>query len=223
MSRKQFWLLMLLYFVVSVITNIIVSFLNVVEQVAINNLVLTILTLIIFRKELISSGKKFINNFQSNIKLVLKYLLLLLGITIFSNILIMFFTNLLSMKYTLNKNTEILNTIGRINPAILFFSAVIHAPLFEEIVFRFGVFKVLSTKNIKLAYIVSNSVFVLLHFVYELISHQFSILLLFQLIPYIVLSILITRIYHKTDNIWFPILLHALNNLFGVIIIFLQL
>lgn len=87
-----------------------------------------------------------------------------------------------------------------------FIATCIFAPVFEEIIFRFGVYKKISKKlNIKLAMIITSVIFSLIHF-YSIDG----------IIILIMISLVWNYLFYKTDNLIYPILLHFFHNVYAL-------
>ena len=109
-------------------------------------------------------------------------------------------------------NQEVINEMIKDSPLTQFISVVIFAPIMEEIVFRFAIFKSILNKNKKiLAYIVSSLIFGSLHLVASVFEGT-----LYQditLLPvYAILGAIFAFAYEHTGKLSAPIMLHMLNN-----------
>ena len=82
----------------------------------------------------------------------------------------------------------------------------IFAPIFEETIFRFGLYKKLNKKlNVFISILVTSIVFALIHF-YNI--DEFIILFGISLIWH--------YSFYKTNNLIYPVLLHFFHNLYAV-------
>jgi membrane protease YdiL (CAAX protease family) len=116
-------------------------------------------------------------------------------------------------------------------PVIGFFLAVIAAPLFEEIIFRFGIYRIFINKGKKLeivGIVVTTILFILLNMQATLmmtfgdIAHPDWEYLLNDLITlpsYLFLATMITLSYYKTKNFLTPMLIHMAWNLIQYVFI----
>lgn len=128
-------------------------------------------------------------------------------------ILIMMISNLLIAQFTQNQvasNEQAVQDLFEISPIYVFFSAVIFAPIVEELVFRQAIRNIIP-KNI-IFIIVSGLVFGGLH----VLGGIESITELFYLIPYCAPGIAFAYILAKTDNIFVSMGLHCMHN--GILI-----
>lgn len=174
-------------------------------------LVVDILTLLIFvglNITVLSNSwdlhqiKYFINKYFS------KYLLMLFLMSTFNYI-----ASSITGTDTSN-NEEAVNTIFKLAPFYMTFSAVIYAPIVEELTFRESIRKFISNKWIGI--IVSGLLFGLLH----VIGGDFLFIF-----AYAVMGIFFSYILYDSDNIWVPISFHFLHNgflmLLKLIVLFL--
>lgn len=90
-------------------------------------------------------------------------------------------------------------------------------PFVEETLYRYGIFRFFYDKSRVAAYLVSSGLFGLAHVIHpEMLRGDFSQLLLF--LPYAAMGAGLAWIYDRTKNLHYPLLMHALRNLAGVII-----
>lgn len=109
-----------------------------------------------------------------------------------------------------NNKQEILNSFNILEILAQFITNCIFAPIFEEIIFRFGIYKKLNKKiNIFISIIITSILFSLLH-LYEI--EGFIILL--------GISIVWNYVFYKSNNLVYPILLHFIHNLYALAIDF---
>lgn len=93
---------------------------------------------------------------------------------------------------------------------IMLLTVGILVPIMEEIIFRYGIFKTLSRSNVIMAYVVSALVFGIMHG--NVIQGCYTA----------ILGIVLAYLYHKTNNIWYPIFVHMGLNSSSVIFTFLK-
>ena len=87
--------------------------------------------------------------------------------------------------------------------------AVFLAPIVEELMFRAGLFGLLRRRSRVLAYAVCALAFAAYHvWEYALAEPLYWVLML----QYVPVTLLLCRLYEKTESIWSSILLHALSN-----------
>lgn len=114
-------------------------------------------------------------------------------------------------------NQEAVSQLALLEPTMMIVSTVILAPLVEELIFRVGLFQLFYTKSRTTAYLVSSLAFGFVHIVNGLFAGDFSQIL--YLLPYGLLGAVLCRFYEKRDTIFAPMMIHALNNLIGILII----
>lgn len=125
-------------------------------------------------------------------------------------LLIMMASNLLIMKFTGNEvasNEQAIQSLFDQSPLYVFFSAVIFAPIVEELVFRQGIRNIITNKVLFI--IISGLVFGGLH----VISTDMTTLSeLFYLIPYCVPGMVFAYILSETNNIFVSMGIHFMHN-----------
>lgn len=88
----------------------------------------------------------------------------------------------------------------------------IFAPIFEEIMFRFGLYKKLSKKlNVLISIILTSMFFALVHF-----YNIDGFIILFGI------SLIWNYSFYKTNNLIYPILIHLTHNIYALSGIFLN-
>jgi len=177
-----------------------------ITYITISNIILLGIYILIYRKTLLHDLKKYIKNFKNNIKTSFKYWSIGFGIMVISNLIITFILN----KTIAGNEQEVRNYLD-LFPLYMIFSTVIYAPLTEELTFRKSIKDAISNKW--LYALTSGLVFGMLH----IISYITTPSDLVYLIPYSSLGIAFALLYHKTDNIYCPITMHAMHNLLAII------
>ncbi len=140
---------------------------------------------------------KYLNIKKINICILFKYLFLsfIIRIILEQIVIYMFFTT---------TNIQIPSNIFEI--IVEFITTCIFAPIFEEIIFRFGIYKKINKKlNIILTMIITSVIFAIIHF-YNIDG---SIIL-------IGISLVWNYSFYKTDNLIYPILLHFFHNIYAL-------
>lgn len=155
----------------------------------------------IYRKELIPNFKKYIKNFKNYFKNYFKYWGMAFGMMLLSNILIVtLFPN------STATNQEIVNATFNQAPIYMIISAVIFAPILEELIFRFSIRKMFNSD--KLFIIVSGLIFGSLHVIGSFETFQD----LLYIIPYSIPGFVFAYTLVKSKNIFVPISLHFFHN-----------
>lgn len=102
---------------------------------------------------------------------------------------------------------------------LMIISAVIIAPIFEELVFRKSIFGLIKNQN--WALVISSVVFGLVHITNELLTGNFGVILTTG-IPYIVAGFVFGYVYKiSRKNVLVTIMLHMANNLLSILMVFL--
>lgn len=140
---------------------------------------------------------KYLNIKKINICILFKYLFLSFIIRIILEQIVIY------MPFT-TTNIQIPSNVFEIT--VEFITTCIFAPIFEEIIFRFGIYKKINKKlNIILTMIITSLIFVIIHF-YNIDG---SIIL-------IGISLVWNYSFYKTDNLIYPILLHFFHNIYAL-------
>lgn len=184
------------------ITNEILMSPNVLSMVIYALLFSSILNilyfLIIFKMKKENPIKKV-----SNIDIV-KYL----GFGVLFNLMISCILHVIADIIPSSANSELeamTSTIMSGNFFVVLLSVGILGPIVEELVFRYGIFKQLEKTNYIFAIIISSFLFGIMHM--NLVQSTYAMLL----------GILFAFVYHKTNNLIYPILLHVGINSSSVI------
>ena len=172
----------------------------------INSFTILICLILVYFKEI----KEDIKNFKlKNLSISLKYYII--GLTIY-----FIYQLIISKTITSNipSNEEMVRNLFKANIFIAFVSACFLAPILEEILFRFTLFK--CTKNKYIFLLTSSILFSLFH-----VTNLQSIVQIFFLCSYLILSFTLSYILYKSKNICNSILVHSIHNLFMALLLFL--
>ncbi len=121
-----------------------------------------------------------------------------------------------------SQNQQLIIDSMRQDPMYVILSAVIMAPIVEEIVFRGVLFRKIRNMNrYVLAIIISSITFGLMHVLQSIL--EMNVMDLPFIVVYIVLGLFFVKIYEETGKLSNAIWLHLLNNVVGVLAIFLTL
>ena len=141
--------------------------------------------------------KKYLNIKKINLRLFLKYLFLSFTVRIILEQLIIY----IPFKPT---NIQIPSNIYEI--ILEFIATCIFAPIFEEIIFRFGFYKKLNKRlNVFVSILITSIVFSVIH-----IYNIDGIIILLGI------SLIWHYSFYKTNNLIYPILLHFFHNLYAL-------
>ena len=171
-----------------------------------NSFTILIVLIFLYLKDILKDIKNFkLNTLSSSLKYYL------IGLTIY------FIYQLIiskSVTNTIPNNEEMVRTLFKTNFLIAFISSCILAPILEEILFRFTIFKCTNNKYI---FLLSSSIlFALFH-----VTNLQSIIQVFFLFSYLILSFTLTYTLYKSKNICNSIIIHSIHNLFMVLLLFI--
>ncbi len=141
--------------------------------------------------------KEYLNINKIDITLLLKYLFLSFIVRILLEQLVIFLNI---------PSTDIQVPLNIFEIITQFVVSCIFAPIFEEIIFRFGLYKKLNKKlNIYISILITSLVFSLIHF-----YNIDGIIILLEI------SLIWHYLFCKTNNLVYPILLHFFHNLYAL-------
>lgn len=189
-----------LYKLFDVNINRIPLFAKIICSLASSFITLATITLILHKKvekdiiDIKKNHKKYYSKY-------FKYWLIGLAIMMISNLLILLIT-----KNELPANEEAIRNLMDISPIYIYISAVLIAPLTEELVFRQGIRNIIT--NDKIFILVSGLVFGSLH----VITGFSGMTDLLYLIPYCTPGFIFAYILTKTDNVLVSSGLHLMHN-----------
>lgn len=168
---------------------------------SIYELLILCIILIIFNKKIEHDFKDILKHHKEYYSKSMKYYLLGIIVMVFSNAILALLSN-----GGIAGNEETVRTLFKASPIYVYISAVIFAPIVEELVFRQGIRNICG-KNIVFV-IVSGLVFGSLH----VITSMTTALDIFYLIPYSALGIVFAIMLYKTDNIFVSMGFHFMHN-----------
>lgn len=169
------------------------------------NSVIAALIMLIYNKKITADFQEMKKNSTKIFNKYLKYWLLGLLIMMTSNLIInLFITN------NLPNNEQAIRDMFDISPIYIFFSAVIFAPIVEELVFRYSFKKIFSNKWLFI--ILSGLIFGGMH-----VFNDFKTITdIFYIIPYSTPGIIFAYMLYDSDNVLVPISFHFIHN--GILI-----
>lgn len=159
------------------------------------------LILLIFNKKIKKDFDDILKNHKTYYSKSIKYYLVGLIIMVFSNTILALLTN-----GGIAGNEETVRAMFKMSPVYMYISAVLFAPVVEELVFRQGIRNICG-KNI-IFIIVSGFLFGGLH----VMSSISTALDLFYIIPYSALGVVFAIMLYKTDNIFVSMGFHFMHN-----------
>lgn len=172
-------------------------------------LVLCIIFVLIYNKDLIKDIKNFKKDYKNILKTSFKYWIKGLFIMIFSSYI------LTMLKVAPNTNQEANLALLESMPIVEFICAVIFAPITEELVFRRSLKNISSNKHIYA--LTSGIIFGFIHIISSL-SNAKSLIMLLYLIPYSALGIAFAYAYKKNDNISGSMIFHSIHNALSLLV-----
>ena len=181
----------------------------------IEDLALMLLAVCFFGKQLLAALRDL---FRGNRRRHLNrlFFLFLLFVTVFlaNNILL---SSLLSSIFVNNQHeAELDAVVMTASPFLVFLCSSLFAPVLEEIIFRFGLFRLFNLWNRWAAHILCALLFAFLHiWQFLLIDHDWIQLVV--MLPYCVMGLCMSVLYEKTENLCFPVFLHMLLNGVGIV------
>lgn len=217
MTNKKCYLIIITYFLgYNFLYGIIASFivgLNLGNDDIVMLMIygLVLLNFILIAKNyLLEEFKRFIGNGKSYIGPIIKYFFLHYFAIFASSLFISIFFNLMD---TAN-NIIVEESLSKL-PISTIFSAVIFAPIVEELVFRKAIYTVFSSRNINTGILVSSLLFGFLHVYSSLFTKDFADLI--NILTYSASGFVLCKASVNNDNLFCSITIHLLNNLIGVI------
>lgn len=153
--------------------------------------------------EIKSGIKDYIEHSKEYFKKYFKYWIFIMIVMALSNYLVAFLKG--NIEATAVNEAEIRSQFEQ-NPIYIYISAVLIAPIVEELIFRRSIRSFFPTDKIFI--IVSGFVFGALH----LMTGMESLIDLLYIIPYGVPGMVFAYIYTKTNNITVPISMHIMHN-----------
>lgn len=138
---------------------------------------------------------------ETYFKTYFKYWIMILAIMMLSNLMITYLT-----ESTTSGNQEAINDIMVKSPVYAYFSAVIFAPIVEELLFRRGLRNII--KNDTIFILISGLIFGGLH----IITGYSNVEDLLYLIPYCTPGLIFAYILTKTDNVLVSSSIHFVHN-----------
>ena len=181
-----------------------ISFLTIIVLI-----LLFIFPVISMKGKLKRDAKEYKTNFKEYIKYVLLRFLLAFGVFCLANYIINTLSGLES-----SANQAMLKSMSKILSIPI---ALLFGPFVEEFVFR-GLLRRIIKNNTWLFVIVSA---ILFGFSHTLGSEITLARIFIGAIPYSIFGGFLAYYYAKSDNIWNNIIIHFINNLIGVIVLFI--
>ncbi len=180
------------------VNNTIVNFISIMAVLAIIGF-----CFLLFQEKLIADFKDLKKNHQLYFKKYLVYWLVALGLMMVVNLILYFGVN-----DGIAENEEAIRNLFAISPVYVYVSAVLLAPVIEELVFRGGFYYIFKNKYLFVFF--SGISFGLIHVIGATSLNQFL-----YIIPYSIPGFVFALALYNSKNLYVPIGLHFLHN--GVI------
>lgn len=199
----------LLYFSTSIIKYILLDIFNVsvitgpaaVIYSLANEVLLVALILLVFHKKIEKDIEDIKKNHKKYFKENFKYYLIGIAIMLISNCILIY-----GFENGISGNEESIRSLFGTHPIYVYISAVLFAPIAEELVFRQGIRNIIP--NDILFILISGFVFGGLH----LIGNVSTFVDFLYIIPYSALGLAFAYILTRTNNILVTIGLHMMHN-----------
>lgn len=176
-------------------------------------LILFVVVMLLYNKEFKKDYKIFKLNSKDNIRKIISYFALFIALKIGTALISSILSFALNFTLGESENQEAVMKLVSAEPLLMIINTCILAPFVEEGIFRLSIRKVFNNKYLFI--LVSGLFFGMMHiFPTDLPT---SLALIYS-ITYVTMGFYLAYIYTETENIWFVIFIHALNNLFSMII-----
>ena len=176
-------------------------------------LILFVVVMLLYNKEFKKDYKIFKLNVKDNIRKIISYFALFIALKIGTALVSSILSFALNFTLGESENQEAVMKLVSAEPLLMIINTCILAPFVEEGIFRLSIRKVFNNKYLFI--LVSGLFFGMMHiFPTDLPTSQ----ALIYSITYVTMGFYLAYIYTETENIWFVIFIHALNNLLSMII-----
>lgn len=179
-----------------------------------STIITLVVTVYLVRKPLTRSFRFFLKNIGNNTKEIFKHVGLIYLVNLVMNVIILFI-----LGDNTSGNQALVEMGFSIFPVLYAFTAVIFAPIVEEVLFRGVLYQELRSKgNYWVPVIISSLSFGLIHTLPLFLLTKDPSEFLF-LIVYTAMGYLMTRAYEKTGTIWASIGVHFMYNLIATLVL----
>lgn len=149
------------------------------------------------------------------VKKIIKYFCMFWVIKILSSLVMAALCAVGGFDINISENQETINLYTTSAPILMLLTSSITTPFVEEGIFRLGISKIIKNKHLFI--IISGLVFGFLHIFPTDLNITYALI---SSIPYVTMGMVLAYIYKKEDNIYYPIILHGLNNFISMILFF---
>lgn len=195
----------ILFIILQIVLNFGLSFLKIFNNEFVLNNANFFCYFPLFIIYLVMYGKTLVKSIKKLKKEDFKYL----GIWVFFTILFMVVVAMIVENFGII-NTNQTKAISQ-NYIMGFITAVIFAPVLEELVYRFFIFRSLEKINIVFAHILTAFIFGFVH-VWNYVLLEGDLTQLISMSAYLIISLGASTLYSKNKNIYYPIFLHSIIN-----------
>ena len=174
---------------------------------------LVVMSILILKDSLKEQFKDFFDNLTNNmIYALIKGPLIVYGCSFLGGLVSFFFKG-----GATSENQALLEALISDHFVLMVVASVVLAPIFEELLFRGTIFSWLYEVHPLVAHILSGFIFGFVHVMNAIFGGNVGEIV--QIFSYFFMGIGLSYLYEKTNNIYVPIITHALNNLFAVILV----
>jgi len=197
------------------------------EHLAYLNLILmsfiSLVCLLLYFSYLKEDWIKFKERLKENLITSLKLFVIFMLIKFAASIATVIASMALGIEFVQSDNQEVIEALTVVAPIAMLITAGLLAPFYEEVIFRLGFKKIITKQHLYI--ILTGLLFGLIHTVSINLFLDFRgtdwNLILIQSIVFVAMGITLSAIYWKRPNIWIVVIVHALNNLLSLGILFL--
>lgn len=118
-----------------------------------------------------------------------------------------------------SENQILINQLLSSYPVMMILSAVVLAPIIEEMIFRGIIFGWAYEYNPLAAHIISAFLFGFVHIMSAVFAGNVAEWI--QIIPYFLMGLTLSKIYERSNNIYVNILVHGIYNLISIMLVML--
>lgn len=186
-------------------------------RLLLTQVILFVIILIIYRKDMIKDAKNFKKDYRGKLKIAFKYWLVGLSLMIIFNFII----NIILFSGSMATNEEINRSYLTQYPIYAIGSLIFLGPIIEEMVFRLGFKNAFKSKKTFLIF--TTIMFALVHLLASIENLNGNYEQLLYILPYGALGYGFAKAYLESDNIWSSIIVHQIQNLLSITIILLSL
>ncbi len=164
------------------------------------SLMLAIVLLLLYYKDLKKEWKIFKDDFRNNVDIGFQYWLLGLGVMVISNLILRYL-----VVHDIASNEQSVQNLIHISPWIMLINAGVLAPIIEEICFRKTFRDMIPNKW---AFVLTSGIF----FGFLHVASSSNILSFLYIIPYSALGIAFALMYQKTKTVFTSMSMHFFHN-----------